>query len=192
MSTGRHHPCPDRGCAGRGLPLLGNGLVCRRFDEARSWTLYELHISTHLSASRTSRVHLSLAYRSGGPMFSTSLRRVARNCSNGAPIPSRPSTPTIASFTSNSHQRRHSSSKPPIPPNNGSPPIPASSVKQVGAPRTDPKRPGAESRVSKKRNSKDKVDTKQDVQDNWTSNLPAVPSLQHLNPKGIIIKIRSQ
>ncbi|KAJ9613043.1 hypothetical protein H2200_002984 [Cladophialophora chaetospira] len=120
-------------------------------------------------------------------MFNTSLRRVARNCTNGSPIPSRPSTPTIATISSSSHQRRHSSSKPPVPPNNGAPPIPAAQVKQVGAPRTDSKRPGAESRLSKKRSSKDKVDAKQEAQDNWTSKLPAVPSLQHLNPKDVYV-----
>ncbi|ETI20706.1 hypothetical protein G647_07048 [Cladophialophora carrionii CBS 160.54] len=120
-------------------------------------------------------------------MFNTSLRRVARNCGNGSPIPSRPSTPTIATFSSNSHQRRHSSSKPPTPPNNGSPPIPAAQVKQVGAPRSESKRPGAESRLSKKRASKDKLDAKQEAQENWTSKLPAVPSLQHLNPKDVYV-----
>ncbi|KIY01899.1 uncharacterized protein Z520_02037 [Fonsecaea multimorphosa CBS 102226] len=119
-------------------------------------------------------------------MFNTSLRRVARSCTNAPSVPSRPSTPTIASFTSNAHQRRHSSSKPPIPPNNGSSAIPAASVKQVGAPRSESKRPGAESRLSKKRSSKDKADTKE-AQDDWTSKLPAVPSLQHLNPKDVYV-----
>ncbi|OQV05535.1 Mitochondrial domain-containing protein [Cladophialophora immunda] len=119
-------------------------------------------------------------------MFNTSLRRVARTCTNAPAVPSRPSTPTVASFTSNAHQRRHSSSKPPIPPNNGSPAIPAASVKQVGAPRSESKRPGAESRLSKKRSSKDKAENKE-TQDDWTSKLPAVPSLQHLNPKDVYV-----
>lgn len=118
-------------------------------------------------------------------MFNTSLRRVARNCSNGAAVPSRPTTPSMASFTSHAHQRRHSSSKPPVPPNNGSSAIPAASVKQVGTPRSETKRPGSESRLSKKRSSKEKFDAKQEVQDDWTSKLPSVPSLQHLNPKGM-------
>ncbi|KIW12157.1 hypothetical protein PV08_09432 [Exophiala spinifera] len=120
-------------------------------------------------------------------MFNTSLRRVARNCSNGSAVPSRPTTPSIASFTSHAHQRRHSSSKPPVPPNNGSSAIPAASVKQVGTPRSETKRPGSESRLSKKRSSKDKVDAKEEVQDDWTSKLPSVPSLQHLNPKDIYV-----
>ncbi|OAG43239.1 hypothetical protein AYO21_02525 [Fonsecaea monophora] len=119
-------------------------------------------------------------------MFNTSLRRVARSCTSAPAVPSRPSTPTIASFTSNAHQRRHSSSKPPVPPNNGSSAIPAASVKQVGAPRSESKRPGAESRLSKKRSSKDRADSKE-TQDDWTSKLPAVPSLQHLNPKDVYV-----
>lgn len=120
-----------------------------------------------------------------GHMFNTSLRRVARNCSNGSAVPSRPTTPSIASFTSHAHQRRHSSSKPPVPPNNGSSAIPAASVKQVGTPRSETKRPGSESRLSKKRSSKEKFDAKQEAQDDWTAKLPSVPSLQHLNPKGM-------
>ncbi|KAK6384851.1 hypothetical protein LTS17_002414 [Exophiala oligosperma] len=93
----------------------------------------------------------------------------------------------MASFTSHAHQRRHSSSKPPVPPNNGSSAIPAASVKQVGTPRSETKRPGSESRLSKKRSSKEKFDAKQEVQDDWTSKLPSVPSLQHLNPKDIYV-----
>lgn len=159
--------------------------ICRRIDPVfgHSTLFISSTTSRHWNSLRHS-AHRSLVTIPGGRMFNTSLRRVARNCANGSPIPSRPSTPTIASISSNSHQRRHSSSKPPIPPNNGSPPIPASQVKQVGAPRTESKRPGAESRLSKKRSPKDKVDAKQEIQENWTSNLPAVPSLQHLNPKG--------
>ncbi|KAI1614937.1 hypothetical protein EDD37DRAFT_402177 [Exophiala viscosa] len=122
-----------------------------------------------------------------GHMFNTSLRRVARTCSNASPAPSRPTTPTIASFTSHAHQRRHSSSKPPVPPNNGSSAIPPASVKQVGAPRSDTKRSGAESRLSKRRVSKDKLDAKQVPQDDWTSKMPSVPSLQHLNLKDIYV-----
>ncbi|KIW60977.1 hypothetical protein PV05_01150 [Exophiala xenobiotica] len=120
-------------------------------------------------------------------MFNSSLRRVARTCSSGSTVPSRPTQPSIATFSSHAHQRRHSSSKPPSPPNNGSSALPAASVKQVGAPRSDTKRPGAESRLSKKRSSKDKLDAKQESQDDWTSKLPSVPSLQHLNPKDIYV-----
>ncbi|EXJ92073.1 hypothetical protein A1O3_00623 [Capronia epimyces CBS 606.96] len=122
-------------------------------------------------------------------MFNTSLRRVARTCSHASPASSRQTTPSVsvASFTSHAHQRRHSSSKPPVPPNNGSSAIPAASVKQVGAPRSDTKRPAAESRSSKKRASKDKLEAKQESQADWTWNLPSVPSLQHLNPKDIYV-----
>ncbi|EXJ93766.1 hypothetical protein A1O1_02159 [Capronia coronata CBS 617.96] len=120
-------------------------------------------------------------------MFNSSLRRVARTCSHASPGPSRSTTQSVASFTSHAHQRRHSSSKPPVPPNNGSSAIPAASVKQVGAPRSDTKRPAAEARSSKKRSSKDKLETKQEAQADWTSKLPSVPSLQHLNPKDVYV-----
>jgi len=131
-------------------------------------------------------------------MFNSSLRRVARSCPNASLSPLRPTAPSApavtATFTTHSHQRRNSSSKPPIPPNNGQPPIPTASVKQVGAPRsTTDKRPGAESRLAKRKSTKaDKVEVKSsgkkdDVQlysNEWTRTLPSVPSTQHLNPKG--------
>jgi len=132
-------------------------------------------------------------------MFNTSLRRVARSCPNATLSPRRPSTPSpgsavTATFATHSHQRRNSSSKPPIPPNNGHPPIPTGSVKQVGAPRSSTdKRPGAESRLAKRKTTKgEKVEVKtvakkEDVQlysNEWTRSLPSVPSTQHLNPKG--------
>ena len=126
-----------------------------------------------------------------------SLCRVARTCPNSAALPVRSSTansgysyvPITASFTTRSHQRRNSSSKPPIPPNNGHPPIAAASVKQVGAPRSTDKRPGAESRLSKRRPTKtEKVEAskqKEEFDNEWTRSLPSVPSTQHLNPKGM-------
>jgi len=136
----------------------------------------------------------------GQRMFNTSLRRVARSCPNASLSPLRSSTPTsnattiTATFTTHSHQRRNSSSKPPVPPNNGQPPIPTASVKQVGAPRSNTdKRPGAESRLAKRKSTKgEKVEVKSsgkkdDVQlysNEWTRSLPSVPSTQHLNPKG--------
>lgn len=129
-------------------------------------------------------------------MFNSSLRRVARTCPNSV-LSSRPS-PTAshgqiaATFATHCHQRRNSSSKPPIPPNNGSPPIPAASVKQVGAPRSTDKRPGVESRLSKRKVTKtEKVEAskpKEDYSSEWTRSLPSVPSTQHLNPKGKIAR----
>jgi len=132
-------------------------------------------------------------------MFNSSLRRVARSCPNGSLSPLRPSSPghtiaVAATFTTHSHQRRNSSSKPPTPPNNGHPPIPTASVKQVGAPRsTTDKRPGTESRLAKRKSAKgEKVEVKTNAKkedtevysNEWTSSLPSVPSTQHLNPKG--------
>ena len=115
-------------------------------------------------------------------MINSSLRRAARSCPNGN-LPPRPTTSSIAPFTSHAHQRRHSSSKPPVPPNNGSPAIPASSVKQVGAARTESKKPVSESRLSKRKAAK--AEPVEEVQqDNWTTHLPSVPSTEHLNKKG--------
>ena len=57
------------------------------------------------------------------------------------------------------------------------------SVKAVGGPRTKEavdKRPGAESRLSKRKVSRDK----QMEQDEWTRYLPSVPSTHHLSEKG--------
>ena len=116
-------------------------------------------------------------------MFHTSLRRAARSCPRGQPLPSsRPSTPSIAPFTSKSHQRRHSSSKPPIPPNNGSPAMPTSGVKVVGAAKSESKKPASDSRLSKRKTQK--PEPREEVQDNWAATLPSVPSTQHLNQKG--------
>lgn len=125
-------------------------------------------------------------------MFHTSLRRVARTCPN-ATLPIRPSpvpthTAITSSFSTRSHQRRHSSSKPPIPPNNGAPPIPSSHVKQVGTPRATEKRAGTESRLSKRKAQKQERTEGLKQEDGhyneWARTLPSVPSTQHLNPKG--------
>ncbi|RMZ90502.1 hypothetical protein DV736_g2271, partial [Chaetothyriales sp. CBS 134916] len=116
-------------------------------------------------------------------MFNTSLRRAARSCPRAQPLPApRASAPLVAPFTSQGHQRRQSSSKPPVPPNNGSPTIPASAVKQVGASRSENKKPVSESRVSKRKAQR--TEPREQVQDNWAATLPSVPSTQHLNQKG--------
>ncbi|KEF54154.1 uncharacterized protein A1O9_09949 [Exophiala aquamarina CBS 119918] len=121
-------------------------------------------------------------------MLNTSLRRVvARTCSSTpSPVPSLSTTPTIACFTSHAHQRRHSSSKPPVPPNNGSPPIPTA-VKQVNTPSSESRQATTESRSSRRRNAKEKLDAKDESEYyNWASSLPSVPSL-HLNPKDVYL-----
>jgi hypothetical protein len=117
-------------------------------------------------------------------MFNTSLRRAARSCPRQSLTPSRSSTP-IAPFTSRSHQRRHSSSKPPVPPNNGSPAIPASAVKQVGAARSETKKPAADAKSSKRKAQKAVEPQIEALQDNWAATLPSVPSTQGMNQKGM-------
>lgn len=127
-------------------------------------------------------------------MFNSSLRRVARTCPctslSVRPTPSSSQATIAATFTTRSHQRRNSSSKPPTPPNNGAPPIPTTSVKQVGAPRSD-KRPGAESRLSKRKVAKgekaEPAKQKDDQYNEWTRSLPSVPPTHHLIPKGTSI-----
>lgn len=129
-------------------------------------------------------------------MFNSSICRGVARTSQCSRLPIRPtssSTPSIAAtFSTRSHQRRNSSSKPPVPPNNGSPPIPTDSVKQVGAPRSD-KRPGTDSRLSKRKVAKgDKTEPTKQKDDNyneWTRSLPSVPSTQHLNQKGRHLKV---
>ena len=106
-------------------------------------------------------------------MLNRSLRRVVQNCPVTASIP--PISQTPARLALRTHQRRHSSSKPPVPPNNGSQSISAS-VKTVG---TAEKRPAATPRPSRRKTAKDKPEA-----DEWTRHLPSVPSTQHLSEKG--------
>ncbi|RMZ76489.1 hypothetical protein DV738_g4955, partial [Chaetothyriales sp. CBS 135597] len=121
-------------------------------------------------------------------MLNTSLRRAARSCTRAQPLPApRASAPLAAPFPGKGHQRRQSSSKPPVPPNNGSPTIPTSAVKQVGASRSVSKKPAAESRVSKRKAQR--TEPREQVQDNWTATLPSVPSTQHLNQKDVNIAV---
>lgn len=122
-------------------------------------------------------------------MFQSSLRHAARSCPptrSASPHPSL-SVPIVASFSSRSHQRRHSSSKPPIPPNDG-PASFATSVKTVGTPRAkdaSEKRSSADVRISKRKVAREKADVKSESKDDRKMNLPSVPSTQHLDPKGI-------
>jgi hypothetical protein len=120
-------------------------------------------------------------------MITSSLRRAVRSHPSPQSI-SRPSTPSIAaSFSSRSHQRRQSSSKPPVPPNDGAANVPNPSVKTVGTPRPkdgSQKQPGAESRLSRRKIPRDRNEHATDGKDEWALDLPSVPSTQHLDPKG--------
>lgn len=126
-------------------------------------------------------------------MITSSLRRAV--CSHPSPHSiSRPSTPSIAaSFSSRSHQRRQSSSKPPIPPNDDAADVTNPSVKTVGAPRpkdgSSQKRPGAESRLSRRKVPRDRNEHVADGHDEWAIDLPSVPSTQHLDPKGQLLAL---
>ena len=125
-------------------------------------------------------------------MITSSLRFAARSCPSSHSLPPRPSTPLAACFSSNTHQRRHSSSKPPVPPNNGSPSIPATSVKTVGTPRSkDPadKKAVGEPRLQKRKIARDRGEGKPDGKRELPLALPSVPSTQHLDPKGEALHI---
>ena len=140
-------------------------------------------------------------------MLNSSLRRVARQCPS-SPLPSRPSTPTqiTASFSSHTHQRRHSSSKRPVPPTNNHSAIPATQVKTVGtknktevqakelpeAPTTKEtetsgtidvtkKRPGVESRLASRKETRGK----KDYSNEWLLNVPSVAPTNHLKREGM-------
>ena len=139
-------------------------------------------------------------------MLNTSLRRVTRHGPN-SPLPSRPSTPTpiAASFSSRTHQRRHSSSKRPVPPSNNESSISAAQVKAVGTKskseaQTKPipessaandaeasgtidvtkKRLGTESRPSHRK----ELRSKKDYSNEWLINVPSVAPTNHLKREG--------
>lgn len=136
-------------------------------------------------------------------MLNTSLRRVARHCPNC----NRPSTttPITASFSSHTHQRRHSSSKRPVPPSSSDPSIQAAQVKAVatknkseiqakripnapavkdaeasGTIDVTKKRPGTESRLSHRR----ELRSKKDYSNEWLLNVPSVAPTNHLKREG--------
>jgi hypothetical protein len=120
-------------------------------------------------------------------MIKSSLRRGVCSHSPAQSI-SRPLS-VVASFSCLSHQRRQSSSKPPTPPNDGPANVPSSSVKTVGTPRskdatTIEKRPGSESRLSRRKTSRDKTEHPAIGKEQWAISLPTAPSTQHLDPKG--------
>jgi hypothetical protein len=136
-------------------------------------------------------------------MLNTSLRRVARHCPNC----NRPSTPTpiTASFSSHTHQRRHSSSKRPVPPSSNDPSLQAAQVKAVatknkseiqakgisdvpavkdaetsGTIDVTKKRPGTDSRLSHRRENR----SKKDYSNEWLLNVPSVAPTNHLKREG--------
>lgn len=128
-------------------------------------------------------------------MLKSSLRHVARSSSNH-PMQARSplATPITASFSSRTHQRCHSSSKPPIPPNDGARNVPASSVKTVGTPRAKEvapeqspvgKQSSTDVRIPKRKVARQKSSSGQEGKTQWTKNMPSVPSTQHLSLDGM-------
>lgn len=122
------------------------------------------------------RLPSSFLEPAGITMLSSSIRRVVR--ASAVSLPS--VTPSSVGASSNgllvpatrtAHQRRYSSSKPPVPPNDGSRPIDASSQNPAKV------NPAGEKRASKRRSAKSSQHTA-------FLNLPSVPSTQHLQPHG--------
>ncbi|OAX83886.1 hypothetical protein ACJ72_01746 [Emergomyces africanus] len=127
-------------------------------------------------------------------MFSSSARFVARSSPVIAlPSPARPSTTVLVAASSGlactrSHQRRFSSSKPPVPPSDGSRGIDASS--QSPAKSVSPSnKEGADKRdgkTARRRGAKDNANVSAKSKNNeHFMNLPSVPSTQHLHPHDI-------
>lgn len=124
--------------------------------------------------------------------MATSFRWVARAGPTSKSLSARPTTatvtaPTAACFHSHRHQRRHSSSKPPVPPNHGSSNIPAASqgsVKSVSPRSKTPseKRAGSESRLSK-RKMKNAANTP--GPGDAALNVPSVPPTAYLQPRDV-------
>ncbi|KAL1960450.1 hypothetical protein VTO42DRAFT_7749 [Malbranchea cinnamomea] len=116
-------------------------------------------------------------------MFTSSMRRVARPPAGTLPTSTtRPSSAVIASatpgfVTTRTQQRRYSSSKPPVPPSDGSRGIDASS--QTPAKGVSPS--NAEKRDGKSSRRRGKDNGKNSKNDTFL-NLPSVPSTQHLHP----------
>ncbi|EEP79712.1 predicted protein [Uncinocarpus reesii 1704] len=116
-------------------------------------------------------------------MLSSSICRIARTPTVAIPaVTPRPSTIALASSATNlaaprTHHRRYSSSKPPVPPSDGSRGIDAPS--QAPAKSVSPtKKEDAEKRTKRRaKESKSKPET--------SLNLPSVPSTQHLHPQDI-------
>ncbi|EEH33385.1 hypothetical protein PAAG_04435 [Paracoccidioides lutzii Pb01] len=129
-------------------------------------------------------------------MFSSSARFVARSSPVIAiPTTVRPSSIVIIASSSGltctrTNQRRYSSSKPPVPPSDGSRGIDASS--QTPAKGVNPsKKEGSEKcegKTVKRRNDKDASNVFSKSKNNGSFlNLPSVPSTQHLHPHDIYV-----
>ncbi|EDN08494.1 predicted protein [Histoplasma mississippiense (nom. inval.)] len=121
-------------------------------------------------------------------MFPSSARFLARSSPVVTlPPPARPSAAVGRLSRSSSHQRRYSSSKPPVPPSDGSRGIDTSSQSPTKSVSPSNKE-GAEKREgkpAKRRGGKDSsnVSTKSKNNEPFL-NLPSVPSTQHLHPHG--------
>lgn len=131
----------------------------------------------HTLSSRRLRARLIAMFKN-----SSLVRCAARST---PALPSRPTAPSIAPFTSRAHQRRHSSSKPPVPPNNGSPSFPAD-VKQV----THRSEAKAERKKPAERSSKKAAAKAEATEENWTSIFPSVPGTSHMSQKGMSVIVR--
>lgn len=128
-------------------------------------------------------------------MLTTSLRSAVRasavslpsvNPTAGAAI----AVPKLLETASNGlHQRRYSSSKPPVPPNDGSRPIDTSSQAPAkGVSPTGQKRDG---KTAKRRAKESRRNgSGKSSQSSAFLNLPSVPSTQHLQPQGLWICLR--
>ncbi|KKZ62764.1 hypothetical protein EMCG_02874 [[Emmonsia] crescens] len=127
-------------------------------------------------------------------MFSSSARFVARSSPVIVlPSPARPSTAVIVAASSclastRSHQRRYSSSKPPVPPSDGSRGIDPSSqspAKSV-SPSNKENAEKREGKAAKRRGGKDSSNVSAKSKHNEPFlNLPSVPSTQHLHPHDV-------
>ncbi|OJD13896.1 hypothetical protein ACJ73_09146 [Blastomyces percursus] len=127
-------------------------------------------------------------------MFSSSARFVARSSPTiTLPVPARASIAVIVAATGGlsgprSQQRRYSSSKPPVPPSDGSRGIDASSQSPTKSVNPSSKE-GTEKRegkTAKRRGGKDSSNLSAKSKNNEPFlNLPSVPSTQHLHPHDI-------
>lgn len=125
-------------------------------------------------------------------MISSSVRRVARPPAAALQLPLlQPRSIALASGKGFHTRRYSSSSKPPVPPSDGSRGFDASSAahaKGVGATEKKTKRDGEGKEKERRRsaggNGKVKAGSKQEGVESLNLNLPSVPSTQHLHPHG--------
>jgi hypothetical protein len=127
-------------------------------------------------------------------MFASSIRRAARSNALPGSLSSRATGPSIVatspSLERQTHHRRHSSSKPPAPPSDGSRNIDTATQvpgKEVAPGTKDDAEKRAEGRMGKRRPKETADGTSHKVKDDLKLNLPSVPSTQHLTPNGKIL-----